>query len=89
MNLGDRPTVRPLPEQVKGGETRQHRMNRTRLSLLYSGSYLFIIVIGLLFALRETLKIFQSNGDYGYVFPRGSLVNQNWKNFALGPIHLC
>jgi len=42
-------------------------MNRTRLSLLYLGSYLFIIGIGLLFARRETLKILQSNGDYGRV----------------------
>ena len=70
MNLGDHPTVRHLPEQVKGGENRQHRLNRTRLSLLYLGSYLFIIGIGLLFAPRETLKILQSNGDYGDVFPR-------------------
>jgi hypothetical protein len=34
------------------------------------GSYLFIIGIGLLLAPRETLKILQSNGDYGDVFPR-------------------
>ncbi len=45
-------------------------MSRTRLSLFYLGSYLFIIGIGLLFAPRETLKILQSNGDYGDVFPR-------------------
>ena len=34
---------------------------------MYLGSYLFIIGIGLLFAPRETLKILQSNGDYGRV----------------------
>ena len=45
-------------------------MSRTRFSLFYLGSYLFIIGIGLLFAPRETLKILQSNGDYGDVFPR-------------------
>jgi uncharacterized protein YjeT (DUF2065 family) len=45
-------------------------MSRTRLSLFYLGSYLFIIGIGLLLAPRETLKILQSNGDYGDVFPR-------------------
>lgn len=45
-------------------------MSRTRLSLFYLGSYLFIIRIGLLLAPRETLKILQSNGDYGDVFPR-------------------
>ncbi len=45
-------------------------MSRTRLSLFYLGSYLFIIGIGLLLAPRETLKILWSNGDYGDVFPR-------------------
>jgi hypothetical protein len=45
-------------------------MSRTRLSLFYLGSYLSIIGIGLLLAPRETLKILQSNGDYGDVFPR-------------------
>jgi membrane protease YdiL (CAAX protease family) len=45
-------------------------MNRTRISLFYLGSYLTIIGIGLLFVPRETLKILQSNGDYGDVFPR-------------------
>ena len=45
-------------------------MSRTRLSLFYLGSYLFIIGIGLLFAPHDTLKILQSSGDYGDVFPR-------------------
>jgi hypothetical protein len=45
-------------------------MNRTRLSLFYLGSYLGVIGFGLLFAPRGTLKILQSNGDYGDVFPR-------------------
>jgi len=85
VNLADRPTVRPLPEQVKGSENRQHRMNRTRLSLLYSGSYLFTIVIGLLFAPRETLKILQSNGDYGDVFPRGFFGKPKLEEFRAGP----
>ena len=37
-------------------------MSRTRLSLFYLASYLFIIGIGLLIAPHETLKILQSNG---------------------------
>jgi hypothetical protein len=45
-------------------------MNRTRISLLYLGSYLAIIGYVLLFAPRETLMVLQSNGDYGDVFPR-------------------
>jgi hypothetical protein len=45
-------------------------MNRTRLSLFYLGSYLGVIGFGLLFAPRGTLKILQSNGDYGDLFPR-------------------
>lgn len=45
-------------------------MNRTRVSLYYLGSYLFIIGIGLLFAPQWTLRLLLSNGDYGDVFPR-------------------
>jgi uncharacterized protein YjeT (DUF2065 family) len=45
-------------------------VNGTRLSLYYLGSYLVIIGVGLLLAPRATLKILQSNGDYGDVFPR-------------------
>jgi len=45
-------------------------MNKTRLSLLYLGSYLVIIGFGLLFAPEGTLRLLQSNGDYGNVFPR-------------------
>jgi uncharacterized membrane protein len=41
-----------------------------RISLFYLGSYLTIIGFGLLFVPHETLKILQSNGDYGAVFPR-------------------
>jgi hypothetical protein len=47
-------------------------MSKTRLSLFYLGSYLFIIGIGLLLVPQGTLKILQSNGDYGDVFPRVS-----------------
>jgi len=45
-------------------------MNRTRISLFYLGSYLFLIGIGLLLVPQSTLRILQSNGDYGDVFPR-------------------
>jgi hypothetical protein len=45
-------------------------MHRTRLSLLYLGSYLVLIGLGLLFAPDQTLKLLQSNADYGTVFPR-------------------
>jgi hypothetical protein len=45
-------------------------MHKTRLSLWYLGSYLTIIGIALLFAPQGTLKVLQSNGDYGSVFPR-------------------
>jgi small basic protein len=38
--------------------------------LYYLGSYLVIIGVGLLLVPRTTLKILQSNGDYGDVFPR-------------------
>jgi hypothetical protein len=34
------------------------------------GSYLFLIGLGLLFAPHATLKILQSNQDYGNIFPR-------------------
>jgi hypothetical protein len=54
----------------QGGKS--HMLNRTRLSLFYLGSYLTIGGFGLLFAPQETLKILQSNGDYGDVFPRVS-----------------
>ena len=45
-------------------------MNKTRLSLLYLGSYLVLIGLGLLFAPEGTLRLLQSNGEYGDVFPR-------------------
>jgi hypothetical protein len=45
-------------------------MRKTRLSLFYLGSYLTVIGFGLLFAPHTTLKILQSNGNYGDVFPR-------------------
>jgi len=45
-------------------------MNKTRLSLFYLSSYLLLIGLGLLFAPHGTLKILQSNRDYGDVFPR-------------------
>ncbi len=45
-------------------------MNKTRVSLYYLGSYLVIIGFGLLFAPDGTLRILQSNGAYGDVFPR-------------------
>ena len=45
-------------------------MNKTRISLYYLGSYLVIIGFGLLFAPDGTLKVLQSNGAYGDVFPR-------------------
>src|SRR5215471_4346740 len=47
-------------------------MTKTKLSLFYLGSYLFLIGIGLLLAPHGTLKILQSNGDYGDIFPRVS-----------------
>jgi uncharacterized protein YjeT (DUF2065 family) len=45
-------------------------MNRTRPSLFYLGSYLVLIGFGLLLVPHGTLKILQSNGDYGDIFPR-------------------
>ena len=47
-------------------------MTRTRLSLFYLGSYLSVIGLGLLLAPHGMLKILQSSGDYGDVFPRVS-----------------
>lgn len=45
-------------------------MNRTRISLFYLGSYLVLIGLGLLLAPYGTLRILQSNQDYGDIFPR-------------------
>lgn len=45
-------------------------MNRTRMSLYYLGLYLSVIGFGLLIAPHGALRILQSNGDYGDVFPR-------------------
>jgi hypothetical protein len=45
-------------------------MNKTRLSLLYLGSYLTVIGLGLLLAPGGTLRLLQSNADHGDVFPR-------------------
>ena len=44
--------------------------NRTRLSLLYLASYLTLIGFGLLFLPDKTLRLLQSNGEYGTLFPR-------------------
>jgi len=55
-----------MPIQAK----RDANMNKTRLSLFYLGSYLVLIGVGLLFAPQGTLKLLQSNGEYGDVFPR-------------------
>jgi hypothetical protein len=45
-------------------------MHKTRLSLLYLGTYLVLIGLGLLFAPEGTLRLLQSNTEYGKVFPR-------------------
>jgi hypothetical protein len=45
-------------------------MNRTRLSLLYLAAYLTLIGLGLLFLPDQTLRLLQSNGEYGNIFPR-------------------
>jgi uncharacterized protein YjeT (DUF2065 family) len=45
-------------------------MPRTQLSLYYLGSYLVVIGFGLLLVPAETLKLLQSNGQYGDVFVR-------------------
>lgn len=45
-------------------------MNKTRLSLLYLGSYLVLIGLGLLFAPDSTLRLLQSSAEYDNVFPR-------------------
>ena len=45
-------------------------MSKTRISLYYLGTYLTIIGFGLLFAPDGILKVLQSNGAYGDVFPR-------------------
>jgi len=45
-------------------------MHKTRLSLFYLGSYLVLIGLGLLFAPHGTLKVLQSNTEYGDIFPR-------------------
>jgi small basic protein len=47
-------------------------VNITKVSLYYLGSYLTIIGFALLLAPHATLRILQSNGDYGDVFPRVS-----------------
>jgi hypothetical protein len=45
-------------------------MKKTRLILLDLGSYLALIGFGLLFAPQGTLRLLQSDGAYGDVFPR-------------------
>jgi len=45
-------------------------MTRTRLSLFYLASYLSVIGLGLLLVPQGTLKVLQSRGEYGDVFPR-------------------
>lgn len=37
---------------------------------MYLGSYLLLIGLGLLFAPEATLRLLQSHGEYGDVFPR-------------------
>ena len=46
------------------------KRNRTRLSLLYLASYLTLIGFGLLFLPDTTLRLLQSNAEYGNIFPR-------------------
>ena len=45
-------------------------MNRTRISLIYLTSYLTLIGLGLLVLPDKTLRLLQSNGEYGNIFPR-------------------
>ena len=45
-------------------------MNRTRISLIYLASYLTLIGFGLLFLPDKTLRLLQSNAEYGNIFPR-------------------
>ena len=58
-------------------------MIRTRRSLFYLCSCLCIIGIGLFFAPSETLKILQSNGDYGDVFPRVAGMQMSGLGFSI------
>jgi hypothetical protein len=58
-------------------------MNKTRLSLLYLGSYLVLIGLGLLFAPEGTLRLLQSNGRYGDVFPRVAGMLMSGLGFAV------
>ena len=46
------------------------KRNRTQLSLLYLASYLTLIGFGLLFLPDKTLRLLQSNAEYGDIFPR-------------------
>ena len=46
------------------------RMTKTRLSLFYLASYLMLGGVGLLVVPHWTLKVLQSNRDYGDIFPR-------------------
>ena len=45
-------------------------MKRTRLSLIYLGTYLTVIGVALLFVPRLTMASLQASGDYGDIFPR-------------------
>ena len=45
-------------------------MTKTRFSLFYLGSYLALGGLGLLLVPHATLRLLQSNRDYGDVFPR-------------------
>ena len=45
-------------------------MKKTRLSLFYLASYLIIIGFGLLFVPHGSLRLMQSTGEYGDIFPR-------------------
>jgi hypothetical protein len=58
-------------------------MNKTRLSLSYLGSYLVLIGLGLLFAPDATLRLLQSNAEYGDIFPRVAGMLMSGLGFAV------
>jgi len=48
----------------------ENALSRIGLSLYYLGSYLLVIGLGLLLTPQATLRLLQSTGDYGDIFPR-------------------
>ena len=58
-------------------------MKRTRLSLVYLGSYLVLIGLGLLFAPDGTLRLLQSDGEYGNILPRFAGMLMSGLGFAV------